>query len=134
MLCCFKDNGVSTISSTSPTLAGEKRNLGAKKKSAKQIVPFEYGVATDANLAQMSNRSSPQMEVCLCVRVFQKRDEEERGLGVGQVPHPLTYVVTNFLSPLQGPQSPSSPVFKPNCTFISHHSATTRPNRLNNIG
>lgn len=64
MLCCFKDN-VSTISaSSSPTLAGEKsgRNLGGKKRSAKQIVPFEVGVATDANLAQMSNRSSPQME------------------------------------------------------------------------
>ena len=58
MLCCFKDNNVSTISSSSPTLAGEKsgRNLG-KKRSAKQIVPFEVGVATDANLAQMSNRS-----------------------------------------------------------------------------
>jgi serine/threonine protein phosphatase PrpC len=55
---------VSAISNTPQTLAGEKsgRNLGTKKKSAKQIVPFEYGVATDANLAQMSNRSSPQME------------------------------------------------------------------------
>jgi len=60
MLCCFKDN-VSTIAS--PTLAGERsRNLGTKKKSNKQIVPFEVGIATDANLAQMSNRSSPQME------------------------------------------------------------------------
>lgn len=65
MLCCFKDN-VSTIAHTSPTLPGEKsgRNLGGKKRSAKQIVPFEVGVATDPNLAQMSNRSSPQMEVC----------------------------------------------------------------------
>jgi len=62
--CCFKDT-VSTIAAGSPTLAGEKsinKNLGGKKKSSKQIIPFEVGVATDANLAQMSNRSSPQME------------------------------------------------------------------------
>ena len=43
--------------------SGRKLVSGAKKKSTKQIIPFEVGVATDANLAQMSNRSSPQMEV-----------------------------------------------------------------------
>jgi len=62
MLCCFKDS-VSPL--TTPTLAGERGGSGRnikKKKSTKQITPFDVGVATDANLAQMSNRSSPQME------------------------------------------------------------------------
>lgn len=65
MLCCFGNSSVSSIQhdSSSSSLTKEKsgRKLG-KKKSTKQIVPFEVGVATDANLAQMSNRSSPQME------------------------------------------------------------------------
>eukprot|EP00026_Physarum_polycephalum_P013005 Phypoly_transcript_13362.p1 GENE.Phypoly_transcript_13362~~Phypoly_transcript_13362.p1 ORF type:complete len:319 (+),score=37.74 Phypoly_transcript_13362:33-989(+) len=73
MLCCFK-NSVSTIPSSggsNSSLAKEKsaRKLGAKKKSAKQIIPFEVGVSTDANLAQMSNRSSPQMEDATCVQL-----------------------------------------------------------------
>jgi len=61
MLCCFRDNGVSAISTSSTSGEKNGRNLG-KKKSAKNMIPFEVGVATDANLAQMSNRSSPQME------------------------------------------------------------------------
>jgi len=64
MLCCF-GNSVSSIQheGSGSNLSKEKsgRKLG-KKKSNKQIIPFEVGVATDANLAQMSNRSSPQME------------------------------------------------------------------------
>jgi len=59
MFCCFGGgrNDVSALSNDK-----SNRTLGNKKKSAKNIIPFEVGVATDANLAQMSNRSSPQME------------------------------------------------------------------------
>jgi serine/threonine protein phosphatase PrpC len=68
MFCCFKDNTVTSIPGSPPPLSSENsgRKLG-KKKSSKQIIPFEVGVATDPNLAQMSNRSSPQMEDATCV-------------------------------------------------------------------
>jgi len=66
MFCCFgqSDNVSSINSSSESTLPADRstKNMGNKKKSAKHLVPFEVGVATDANLAQMSNRSSPQME------------------------------------------------------------------------
>jgi len=67
---CFKDTVTSIPSGSSSALAKEKsgRKLG-KKKSTKQIVPFEVGVSTDANLAQMSNRSSPQMEDATLVQL-----------------------------------------------------------------
>jgi hypothetical protein len=71
MLCCFKNSVASLPSgSSNSSLAKEAsaRKLGAKKKSAKLIIPFEVGVSTDANLAQMSNRSSPQMEVLFIIQ------------------------------------------------------------------
>lgn len=73
MLCCFKDNNVATISSSGSNSSLTKEKSGrkiTKKKSSKQIIPFEVGVATDANLAQMSNRSSPQMEVIICILYY----------------------------------------------------------------
>lgn len=65
MLCCFGNSSVSSIPNENSTSSLTKEKSGRKlnkKKSAKQIIPFEVGVSTDANLAQMSNRSSPQME------------------------------------------------------------------------
>jgi len=59
MFCCF--GGRNDVSSLNNGADKSNKNLG-KKKSAKNIIPFEVGVSTDANLAQMSNRSSPQME------------------------------------------------------------------------